>query len=94
VGLNAAVDVSAGRAEGAVLVPVEALRELSPGEYAIFVMEVGEPKLRTVEVGLMDFTMAEITSGLEPGEIVWPPSEIKKSVSSSRRTTCCHARRR
>jgi putative ABC transport system ATP-binding protein len=40
VGLNAAVDVSAGRAEGAVLVPVEALRELSPGEYAIFVMFV------------------------------------------------------
>jgi HlyD family secretion protein len=70
VGLNAAVDVIAGRAEGAVLVPVEALRELSPGEYAVFVMEDGEPKLRSVEVGLMDFTMAEITSGLEPGEVV------------------------
>ena len=70
VGLNVAVDVIGGRAENAVLVPVEALRELSPGEYAVFVMESGEPKLRVVSVGLVDFTSAEITSGLEAGEII------------------------
>ena len=70
LGMNAAVDVIGGRAEGVALVPVEALRELSPGEYAVFVMEDGEPKLRMVEVGLMDFTFAEITSGLEIGELV------------------------
>ncbi len=70
IGLSAAVDVVSGRAENAVLVPIEALRELSPGEYAVFVMEAGEPTLRMVEVGLMDFTYAEITSGLEAGETV------------------------
>jgi HlyD family secretion protein len=70
VGLNATVDVIGGRTEGALLVPVEALRELSPGEYAVFVMENDEPKLRLVEVGLMDFTFAEILSGLELGEVV------------------------
>ena len=70
IGLNASVDVIGGRAENALLVPVEALRELSPGEFAVFVMEDGEPKLRFVEVGLMDFTFAEITSGLEAGEVV------------------------
>lgn len=70
VGLNAAVDVIGGRAENAVLVPVEALREIATGKYAVFVMENGEPKLRSVEVGLMDFTSAEIKSGLEPGEVV------------------------
>ena len=70
VGMNAAVDVIGGRTEGAVLVPVESLREISPGEYAIFVMEADEPKLRIVTVGIMDFTSAEITSGLEAGEIV------------------------
>ncbi len=70
VGLNATVEVIGGRAQGATLVPVEALRELSPGEYAVFVMEDGEPKLRLVEVGLMDFTFAEILSGVEPGETV------------------------
>lgn len=70
VGLNGTVEVIGGRAQNAVLVPVEALRELSPGEYAVFVMESGEPKLRFVEVGLMDFSFAEILSGLEAGEIV------------------------
>jgi multidrug efflux pump subunit AcrA (membrane-fusion protein) len=70
VGLNASVDVIGGRTENAVLVPVEALRELGPGEYAIFVVEEGEPKLRIVVVGLIDFTSAEIISGLEAGEVV------------------------
>ena len=70
LGMNAAVDVIGGHAEGVALVPVEALRELSPGEYAVFVMEAGELKLRPVEVGLMDITFAEITSGLEIGEVV------------------------
>ena len=70
LGMNAAVDVIGGRAEGVALVPVEALRELSPGEFSVFVMEDGELKLRSVEVGLMDFTFAEIKSGLEVGEVV------------------------
>ncbi len=70
VGMNATVEVIGGQAENAVLVPVEALRELSAGQYAVFVMEDGEPKLRVVEVGLMDFTFAEIISGIEAGEVV------------------------
>lgn len=70
VGLSASVDVIGGRAENVVLVPVEALRELGPDEYAVFVVENGEPKLRVVEVGLMDITSAEIVSGLKPGEVV------------------------
>jgi multidrug efflux pump subunit AcrA (membrane-fusion protein) len=70
VGLNATVEVIGGQTQNAVLVPVEALRELSEGQYALFVMEDGEPKLRTVEVGLMDFTFAEILSGVAEGEVV------------------------
>jgi len=70
VGMNAAIDVIGGRAEGVLLVPVEALRELAPGEYAVFVVVDGEPRLRAVEVGLTDLTFAEIRSGLTAGEIV------------------------
>jgi HlyD family secretion protein len=71
IGMNASVDVIAGRAEGVPLVPVEALRELSPGEYAVFVQDSnGELRLRTVEVGLIGVTFAEIKSGLEVDEIV------------------------
>lgn len=70
ISLNASVDVIGGRAQQALLVPVEALREISSGQYAVFVMEGGEPTLRLVEVGLMDYTYAEITSGLEQGDVV------------------------
>jgi multidrug efflux pump subunit AcrA (membrane-fusion protein) len=70
VGLNASVDIIGGRTENAVLVPVEALRELGSDEYAVFVVENGEPTLRIVQVGLIDFVSAEIISGLEAGEVV------------------------
>lgn len=70
VGSNATVDVISGRTQNAVLVPVEALREISPGEYAVFVMQNGEPRLRLVKVGLIDYTSAEITDGLQAGDIV------------------------
>ncbi|MBN1400772.1 MAG: efflux RND transporter periplasmic adaptor subunit [Anaerolineae bacterium] len=70
MGLNATVDIIGGRAENALLVPVESLRELGDGEYAVFVMQEGELKLRTVEVGLMDVTYAEIRAGLGEGDMV------------------------
>jgi RND family efflux transporter MFP subunit len=70
VGSNASVDVIGGRTQNAVLVPVEAVREIGDGEYVVFVMEDGEPKLRIVTVGLMDFTSAEILTGLTAGEVV------------------------
>ena len=70
IGLNASVDVIGGRATQSLLVPVEALREISPGQYAVFVVENGEPTLHMVQVGLMDFTYAEIVSGLSQGDVV------------------------
>jgi RND family efflux transporter MFP subunit len=70
VGSNASVDVIGGRTQNTVLVPVEAVREIGPDEYAVFVMEDGEPRLRIVTVGLMDYTSAEILTGLSAGEIV------------------------
>lgn len=71
IGLNAAVDVVAGRAENVLLVPVEALREIDTDTYAVFVVEAdGSLKLRSVEVGLQDLTWAEIKSGLQAGETV------------------------
>ncbi len=71
VGLNATIDIIGGRADNALLIPVEALRELSPNQYAVFIMkENGEPEMIFVEVGLMDYTYAEILSGLEQGDVV------------------------
>jgi len=70
IGLTASVDVIAGQANNAVLVPVDALRQIDADEYAVFVMNNGELKLRTVTVGLMDLTSAQIVSGLDAGETV------------------------
>lgn len=70
LGLNASVDVIGGRSENTLLVPIEALRPLGDGSYAVFVVENGTPTLRMVEVGLTDFTSAEILSGLKVGEEV------------------------
>jgi HlyD family secretion protein len=70
LGLNGGVDVIGGRATDAVLIPIEALRDLGGGSYAVFVVADGTPKLRPVTVGLMDLTSVEITSGLEAGEVV------------------------
>jgi multidrug efflux pump subunit AcrA (membrane-fusion protein) len=69
-GSTAAVDVIAGQARNAVLVPVEALHETSPGSYALFVLENGKPRLHVVEVGIQDTLYAEIKSGLQAGETV------------------------
>jgi RND family efflux transporter MFP subunit len=69
-GTSVSVDVVNGRAENAILVPVEALHEIDDGKYAVFVRESEKLRLRVVEVGLQDITYAEIKSGLEAGDIV------------------------
>jgi HlyD family secretion protein len=71
IGANASVEIISARAENVLLVPTEALRELSPDHYAVFVMTAdGELQMRQVEVGVMDYAYAEIISGLEEGEVV------------------------
>jgi multidrug efflux pump subunit AcrA (membrane-fusion protein) len=69
-GASASVDVTSGRAEDVILVPIEALHETSPGQYSVFVMQNDKPRLRMVEVGLKDLLYAEIKSGLEMGDVV------------------------
>ncbi len=70
IGSAAGVDVIGGKAENAILVPVEALYEISEGEFAVFVMEDGQPRMRLVEVGLQDLIYAEIISGIKQGDVV------------------------
>ena len=69
-GSAASVDVVGGRAENAVLVPIEALHEIGEAQYTLFVMENGKLRLRVVEVGLQDLRKAEILSGLDTGDVV------------------------
>ncbi len=70
MGMNASVDVIVGRAKNAVLVPVSALHEYAPGKYAVFVMHNGKLSVDFVQVGLQDQVNAEVTSGLNAGDVV------------------------
>jgi HlyD family secretion protein len=70
LGLNASVDVISGEATNAVLVPIEALHQTETGNYMVYVQNNGLFEPREVNVGLMDFTSAEIISGLQVGEVV------------------------
>ena len=70
MGASSSVDVTSGRAENVVLIPVDALHEANPGQYAVFVMENGKLRLRVVDVGLKDLINAEIKSGVQVGDVV------------------------
>jgi HlyD family secretion protein len=70
-GMNADIEIISAEARDTLLVPILALRELGPDQYAVFVVQPdGDLVLRPVEVGLQDFVNAEILSGLEVGEVV------------------------
>lgn len=70
-GMSADVEVIAGEAKNALLVPVQALRELSPTSYAVFVVQAdGSLKMTPVSVGLKDYANAQILSGLKAGDVV------------------------
>jgi RND family efflux transporter MFP subunit len=70
VGLNATVNVINAQANNVLLVPIQALKLLEPGKYAVFVVQNGNLTLQPVVVGLMDQSFAEIKSGLQSGDVV------------------------
>jgi len=70
IGMSAAVNIIVGRTQHAVLVPLAALHEYAPGQYAVFVMRSGKLSVDFVKVGLKDQLQAEVTSGLNAGDIV------------------------
>lgn len=70
MGMGASVDIIAGQAQNAVIIPVAALREYAPGKYSVFVVENGKLNVRNVEIGLKDLVNAQVISGLQAGEVV------------------------
>jgi RND family efflux transporter MFP subunit len=70
-GMTVEVEVIAAEARNALIVPVQALRELTPGSHAVFVVQAdGSLKMTPVTVGLRDFANAEILSGLKVGDVI------------------------
>lgn len=70
-GMSAEVEIIAGEAKGALLIPAQALRELAPSSFAVFVIGTDEQlTLTPVTVGLRDFANVQILSGLKAGDVV------------------------
>ncbi len=69
-GTAASVEVIGARADNAILVPVEAIREIGDNQYGVFVLVDGVLELRIVEVGIANDFKIEIRSGLSVGENV------------------------
>jgi RND family efflux transporter MFP subunit len=70
-GMSADVEVIAGEARNALLVPVQSLRQLTPGQYAVFVvLPNGDLEMHPVKVGLKDAVNAQILEGLKVGDQV------------------------
>jgi RND family efflux transporter MFP subunit len=81
--MNAEVEIVAGETTNALLVPVQALREIEADQYVVFVVGAGgELEMRPVEVGLKDYVNAEILSGVQQGEVV-SVGETTASASST-----------
>ena len=70
-GMTVDVEVIAGESLKTLIVPVQALRELTPDSYAVFIVDAnGQLVMTPVTVGLRDFANAEILSGVKAGDVV------------------------
>ena len=70
-GMTVEAEVIAHEAFGALLLPIQALRELEPGSYAVFVVqEDGTLLLTPVVTGLRDYANVQILDGLQAGDVV------------------------
>jgi RND family efflux transporter MFP subunit len=70
-GMSVEAEVVSAESQNTLLVPVQALRELAPGSYAVFLVDAnGELKMTPVTVGLRDFANVEILSGVKVGDVV------------------------
>ncbi len=71
LGLSATADIISKEAKNALLVPLDALRDIGNKQYTVFVVgSGGKLNLKIVQVGLMDSAQAQILSGLSEGEVV------------------------
>lgn len=70
-GMTVDAEVIAHEALDAMIIPIQALHELEPGSFAVFVIHEDDTlQLTPVTVGLRDYANVQILSGLQPGDVV------------------------
>lgn len=71
------VDLELDRVVDVVSAPLQALIEELPGQYIVYVSEDGKAKRRHVKLGLKNLIDAEITAGLNQGDVVILPGRYE-----------------
>jgi RND family efflux transporter MFP subunit len=71
LGLNCTVTVISKQATNVLLAPLNAVRDLGDGQFAVFVVGTNSKlTLKVVQVGIQDANNIEITSGLQEGDVI------------------------
>ncbi|MDR3573622.1 MAG: efflux RND transporter periplasmic adaptor subunit [Anaerolineaceae bacterium] len=71
LGLSAMANVICNQVTNALLAPVDGLHTDQNGSYYVYVLNsAGKPVKTAVEIGLANFTSAEVKSGLKEGDLV------------------------
>lgn len=84
LGLACTVTVISKQANNVLIVPLNAVRDLGGGQYAVFVVGSNSKlTLKVVQVGIQDANNIEITSGLQEGDVISTGTMKIKSASST-----------
>jgi len=67
---TASIEIIAGEAQNAVLLPLEGLQEDHNDQGTVLVLEEGEYSLREITLGLRDVIYVEVVDGLSVGDVV------------------------
>jgi multidrug efflux pump subunit AcrA (membrane-fusion protein) len=85
LGLDCTVTLISKQANNVLILPLDAVRDLGGGQYAVFVVGPNSKlTLKLVQVGIQDANNIEITSGLQEGDVVSTGTMKIKSGSSTR----------
>lgn len=82
-GMSADIEIIVGRVENTLSVPSQAVIERA-GKHYVFVKNGSRARLREVKTGLFNWTLTEITSGLEESDVVITTPDVKGLEDGSR----------
>jgi HlyD family secretion protein len=82
--MTVSIDIEVARRAGAVLVPVDALRQADTATPWVLKVDGGHARRQAVRLGLRSGGVAEVLDGLRPGDVVVPAATVPAVVDGQR----------
>lgn len=82
--MSASVEIITNSAEGALMLPIEAVQSAATEQAFVYIVEKGKVEKRAITLGLRGDTVVEIASGLNPDDTVLVPTAALKVGSRVR----------